>query len=175
MRLLFEIDRQDYDQCTHSFVRNSARSIIIRNRKIAMVYSAQYHYYKFPGGGIEDGESPVDAMIRETREESGLIVLPDTVREYGYVHRIHRSGRDETECFIQDNYYFLCEAAEKTVSQKLDDYESEENYTLEYVEPAVAIWKNRHVGQSPHNRIMFEREACVLELLIAEGLFETIV
>ena len=28
-------------------------------------------------------------MIRETREEAGLAVIPETVREYGYVHRIH--------------------------------------------------------------------------------------
>lgn len=172
MRLLFEMDQKDYGKCTHSFVRNSARSIIIKGKKAAMVYSAKYGYYKFPGGGIEDGESPVDAMIRETREESGLVVLPDTVKEYGYVHRIQRSDQDETECFIQDNYYFLCQTADEIVSQELDDYEAKETYTLEYVEPEAAIRKNRHVGQSPYNQLMFEREARVLELLIAEGLFE---
>lgn len=172
MRLLFEMDKRDYDQCTHLFVRNSARSIIIKNKKVAMIYSGQYSYYKFPGGGIENGENPVDAMIRETREESGLVVLPDTVKEYGYVHRIQRSDRDEMECFIQDNYYYLCKTTDEIVSQELDDYEAKENYTLKYVEPDIAIRKNRHVAQSPHNQIMFEREARVLELLIAEGMFE---
>ena len=29
MRLLFEMDKQDYEHCTRRFVRNSARSIII--------------------------------------------------------------------------------------------------------------------------------------------------
>ena len=172
MRLLFEMDEKNYDKCTHLFVRNSARSIIIKGKKAAMIYSAKYDYYKFPGGGIEDHENPVDAMIRETREESGLVVLPDTIKEYGYVHRIQRSDQDEAECFIQDNYYYLCEKADESVSQELDDYEAEETYTLEYVEPDVAIRKNRHVVQSPYNPIMFEREARVLELLIAEGLFE---
>lgn len=172
MRLLFEMDKKDYDKCTHSFVRNSSRSIIIKGKKVAMIYSAKYGYYKFPGGGIEHGENPVDAMIRETREESGLVVLSDTVKEYGYVHRIQRSDGDETECFIQDNYYYLCETADEAVSQELDDYEAKESYTLEYVEPDVAIRKNRHIAQSPHNQMMFEREARVLELLIAEGLFE---
>lgn len=172
MKLLFEIDKKDYDKCTHSFVRNSARSIIIKGKKVAMIYSAKYNYYKFPGGGIEDGETSVDAMIRETREESGLVVLPDTVKAYGYVHRIQRSDRDETECFIQDNYYYLCNTADEAVSQELDDYEAKEAYTLEYVEPDVVIRKNRHVVQSPYNQVMLEREARVLELLIAEGLFE---
>ena len=172
MRLLFEMDKKDYDKCTHSFVRNSARSIIIKNKRVAMIHSMKYDYYKFPGGGIENGESPVEAMIRETREESGLIVKSDTVKEYGYVHRIQRSDMDETECFIQDNYYYLCETADEIGHQELDDYEAKEAYTLEYVEPDVAIRKNRHVVQNPYNQIMFEREARVLELLVAEGFFE---
>ena len=172
MRLLFDMDKKDYAQCTRSFVRDSARSIIIRDKKVAMIYSVKYGYYKFPGGGIESGENPVDAMIRETREESGLVVLPDTVREYGYVHRIQRSDKDPAECFVQDNYYYLCETADETVSQELDDYEAKETYTLEFVEPAVAIMKNRNVDQSPYNRMMFEREARVLELLISEGFFD---
>ena len=32
-----------------------------------MIHSLKYDYYKFPGGGIEDGESNEEALIRETR------------------------------------------------------------------------------------------------------------
>lgn len=46
-------------------------------------------------------------MMRETMEEAGLKVIPETVREYGFVHRIQKSSVDETECFIQDNYCYL--------------------------------------------------------------------
>ena len=134
-----------------------------------MIHSLKYDYYKFPGGGIEKGEDPVEAMIRETREESGLTVKPETVREYGYVHRIQRSDKDETECFIQDNYYYLCEAEDRAAGQHLDEYEARETYTLEFVDPMAAIIKNRSVGQTPYNSMMFEREARVLEMLIAEG------
>lgn len=100
MRLLFEMDKKDYGKCTHAFVRNSARSIIIVNNKIAMIHSLKYDYYKFPGGGIESGEKPIDAMIRETREESGLVVKTETIKEYGYVHRIQKSDLDETEATV---------------------------------------------------------------------------
>ena len=103
MRLLFDMDLHDYGSCTRSFVRNSARSIIIRDGKIAMIHSLKYDYYKFPGGGIEAGENPVEAMIRETREEAGLVVIPETVREYGYVHRIQKSQSNPDETSIQDN------------------------------------------------------------------------
>lgn len=172
MRLLFALDKRDYAHCTHSFVRNSARSIIIEGQKVAMVHSQKYGYYKFPGGGLEAGENPIDAMIRETREEAGLVVLPGTVKEYGYVHRIQRSDRDETECFIQDNYYYLCKAEETPVTQKLDAYEADESYTLEYVSPALAIKQNRRAMQGPYDQAMLEREARVLELLREEGLIK---
>ena len=109
MRLLFEMDKKNYGGCVRAFTRNSARSIIIRNGKIAMIHSLKYDYYKFPGGGIEPGESDIDALIRETAEEAGLTVVPDTIREYGYVHRIQKSTVEEDEYFIQDNYYYLCD------------------------------------------------------------------
>ena len=168
MRLLFEMDLHDYAECTRSFVRNSARSIIIRNGKVAMVHSLKYDYYKFPGGGIEAGENPVEAMIRETREEAGLTVILDSVKEYGFVHRIQKSDSDPAECFVQDNYYYLCDALDETVSQDLDSYESGEGYRLEFMDPQSAIQKNRNVNSSPYNGLMFEREARILEMLIAE-------
>lgn len=51
----------------------------------------------------------------------------------------------------------------------MDGYEREEAYTLEVVPPEIAIEKNRSVGKTPYAQEMFEREARVLELLIAEG------
>ncbi|MEV6414715.1 NUDIX domain-containing protein [Kribbella sp. NPDC051718] len=36
-------------------------------------------YYTLPGGGVEDGETPQEAAIRETHEELGLIVRVDAL------------------------------------------------------------------------------------------------
>ena len=171
MRLLFEMDKKDHADCKQDFVRNSARSIIISGKKLAMIHSVKYDYYKFPGGGIERGESMVDAMIRETREEAGLIVKPETVREFGYVHRVQKSDQNPENRFVQDNFYYLCEAENEVVAQCLDQYESDEHFALEFVEPQTVIAKNRNVGPSPYNGLMFEREARIVELLVAEGLF----
>ena len=172
MKLLFEMDKKDYGECTRSFARDSARSIIIKNGKIAMIHSLKYDYYKFPGGGIEPGESNVDALIRETAEEAGLTVIPDSIREYGYVHRIQKSMVKEDEYFIQDNYYFLCSVEEGVKPQKLDDYESDEHFTLEYVMPESAILSNRNKDHGPKDPVMLEREARVLEMLLSDGLIE---
>ena len=65
MRLLFTIDTQDYDNDGSQFIRPSSRAIIIKNRKIAMIHSLKYDYYKFPGGGIENNEDRITALVRD--------------------------------------------------------------------------------------------------------------
>ncbi len=172
MRLLFEIDTKDYNASGKAFVRPSARCIAIRNHKVAMVHSEKYHYYKFPGGGIEPGESRENAMIRETLEEAGLAVIPATVQEFGYVHRVQKSAYKDTEYFVQDNFYYLCQVEDAVRPQNLCGYESEEQFTLVWVDPTEAILVNRSQDHGPKDRQMLEREARVLELLMENGRFQ---
>ncbi len=42
---------------------------------IRRVHPTWGEYYVFPGGGVEDGEAPTDAVQRELREETGLHVI----------------------------------------------------------------------------------------------------
>lgn len=170
MRLLFEMDFGNYEKHWRVFERHSARAIILREGRAAMVYSQKHGYYKFPGGGIEPGESPREAMLRETAEEAGLRVIPESVREYGLVHRAQQSTSQEKEIFVQDNYYFLCRAWEEEGAQRLDPYEAEEGFQLRWIEPEKAILANRQ-GCAGVDCAMLEREARVLERLKEEGLF----
>lgn len=169
MRLLFTLDRMDYDPDTPVLIRPSVRGIIIKDGKIAMVHSLKYDYYKFPGGGIESGETMEQALIREVAEESGLQVIPESVREYGLVHRVQKDLRGGK--FVQDNYYYLCNTQMTVFSQQLDDYEMEERFTLEFIEPKHGISVNRFGDHGPKDKTMLEREARVLELLLKEGYF----
>ena len=79
MRLLFEIDKKDYNKNGTSFVRPSVRGIIIKDGKIAMVHSLKCNYYKFPGGGIKAGEEHRETLLREVKEETGY-----TLTDYRY-------------------------------------------------------------------------------------------
>lgn len=170
MKLLFDLDGHDYEPDWKRYVRNSSRGIIIRNGLIGMVHSTKFDYYKFPGGGIEKGESRVEALIREVAEEAGLVVLRSTIRPYGYVHRIQKSNKGGI--FVQDNYYYFCKTARTPCSRHLDEYEKKEGFTFSFVDPRVAIATNREKPHGPKDRTMLEREAAVLELLIKDGYFE---
>ena len=172
MKLLFEIDKKNYDNNGKAFIRPSARAIIIKDNKIYMVHSLVYDYYKFPGGGIENNESNIDALIRETAEEAGLVVIKDSIKEYGYVHRIQKAKDPGYSMFIQDNFYYLCDVEDRKIIQNLDDYEDFEKFTLELVDPRVAIDTNRNKDHGPKDLAMIEREAKVLELLIKDGYFK---
>ena len=168
MRLLFEIDTKDYDPNGEAYVRPSVRGIILRDGRVAMVHSLKYDYYKFPGGGIEAGESLEEALRREVAEESGLQVIPQSIWEYGLVHRVQKGEKEDM--FIQDNYYFLCDVEAAAQAQHLDDYEAKAGFTLEFVDPTHAIHTNRYADHGPTDQIMLEREARVLELLMAENI-----
>ncbi len=83
MRELFVIDKQNYDKNGTVFERPSVRGIIIENNLVAMMHSKKYNYYKLPGGGIENTETHEQTLIREVREESGLVVIHNSIKEFG--------------------------------------------------------------------------------------------
>lgn len=172
MRMLFEMDLHDYDPAAPVFIRPSVRGIIAREGKLAMIHSLELDYYKFPGGGVEGAEAQLATLHREVREEAGLRVLPGSEKPYGQVHRIQKGQYGDT--FVQDNYYYLCDAAADGLPQQLDAYEAEERFTLEWVTAGEAIAANRRDRSGdarfdPVYTVMLDREARVLEMLLAEG------
>lgn len=172
MRMLFTIDKKDYNKHGTSFVRPSVRGIVIKDSKIAMIHSLKYDYYKFPGGGADEGEDHIDTLIREVREESGLVVIPSSVREYGQVRRVQKGF--DSDMFVQDNYYYLCEVEDEVRSQQLEENEAAEEFVLEWASPADAIdanYNHDHGEKKGNERFecIIERETRVIEMLITEG------
>ncbi len=166
MKELFSIDLKDYKPNDSVFRRPSARAIIIKNNIIALVYSEKEKYYKFPGGGIKDDEDMLVALAREVKEEVGLIVKPESISEFGSVMRRQKSNYVENTIFEQENFYFWCECEDNVVSQNLDDYEKDAEFTLKYVDIDEAISVNsKYKSDDYFNEIMIQREKKVLEII----------
>lgn len=73
---------QRCSSCGYSVFNNpvgATEAVIIRNEKTLMVKRAQQPrrgYWDFPGGFLDGHETPEHGIIREVREETGLIFRP---------------------------------------------------------------------------------------------------
>ncbi|MBR5970814.1 MAG: histidine phosphatase family protein [Lachnospiraceae bacterium] len=164
--LLFTVDLQDYNPNGKRYYRPSARAIIRRGEEVALIYSRKNDYYKIPGGGIDPGEDQHTALIRETKEEAGLTVIPESIRSFGRVTRIQKGTEAEDEVFIQENFYFTCEAEEGAVAPALTEKEQAQDFVPAFATPAHAAEVNLTHPHGPDAKpAMIEREARVLELI----------
>jgi len=57
-------------------MRIRAGVVLIEDGNVALIerHRAGRHYYVFPGGGVDEGETPEQAAVREMKEETGLRV-----------------------------------------------------------------------------------------------------
>ncbi len=99
--------------------RLAARAVV-RNHAglIALSYVGKYDLYSLPGGGMEDGEAPEEALRREIREETGCTC--GSITPLGVVYE-NRGSQN----FVQQSYYFLVEADREGQELELTEKEKQ--------------------------------------------------
>lgn len=165
MKILCVLDKGDYEITSKKISRQAVRAVIIENGKVAMVKSLAQGFYKFPGGGIEENETHIDTLVRETLEETGLHIKRETIKEFGVVEEIRKSNIVENNIFAQTSFYYFAERESKIDSQNLEPYEAELGYKLEFVDMEVAYQTNFELSKFSQFSFL-EREAVVLRKLI---------
>src|SRR5450755_4033810 len=57
--------------------------VLTQERELLLCHVTGQRHWDLPKGGIHDGESPLDAALRETHEETGLSLDAATVLDLG--------------------------------------------------------------------------------------------
>ncbi|MBV8060832.1 MAG: NUDIX hydrolase [Alphaproteobacteria bacterium] len=66
-------------------------------------------FWEMPGGGVEAGENPDDAMRREWAEETGIDIAPLKPTGQTYTHTRGYYAEDVNEFWVYDQTFHLCD------------------------------------------------------------------
>lgn len=165
MNLIAIFDEENYDKSWKMIERSSVRAVIMRGNEVALVKYGE-GYYKFPGGGIEDGESHADTLIREVLEETGLTVLPDSIREIGEVREIRKSYKHDDAIYFGCSYYYRASVGDEVVAPSYTEEELGEGCSFEWVDIEKAYDINMRFSRRDYKFKPVFREACIMKKLI---------
>jgi ADP-ribose pyrophosphatase YjhB (NUDIX family) len=147
-------------------LRNAVRAVIIKNGIITLAFLDKTKEFKFPGGGIKNGESHEDALRREVNEEIGASVK--SIKEkIAVIQEFDRFPEDIEDYFTMISHYYLVDIENELGSQNLDVYEKDLGFNPVEVTISEAILVNRKniESKNSHATKWIIRETYMLEKL----------
>lgn len=148
MERLLTLDLHDYSDEMPVFEKNTVRAVILRDGKLAMQRSGAGEY-KMPGGGVEDGESHTDTLLREVREEVGLLVIPASITPIGEILELREDVFHKSVKYVCHSYFYACEVEDETVPTQMTPSEIAKGFVPVWVEPTVIVAENDRLQTEP--------------------------
>jgi 8-oxo-dGTP pyrophosphatase MutT (NUDIX family) len=165
MNLLAEIHRSPGIN-THgrTIHRTAVRAVVLRGRDLLLVHSSSVGDYKFPGGGVMEGESHAQALQREVQEECGM-GLTHVGEEIGAVIEYNLALESDYDVFKMTSYYYDCDVKDGSGIQTLDPYERQLGFQPVWMDIDLAIRLNKALLYSDNRPEWLRREIFILEYL----------
>lgn len=127
--------------------REAVRGIILKGDSLLMIFSPQNGDYKFPGGGVNAGETHEKALLREIQEECGAL-LRHIEKEFGKIIEYDIPLEKDYDVFKMTSYYYLCKVKENFSDQNLDPYEEKLGFKPVWIDVETAIENNKSIINS---------------------------
>ncbi|WP_426350569.1 NUDIX hydrolase [Alloiococcus sp. CFN-8] len=145
--------------------RIAARGIIESRGKLLMIKTNRGDY-KFPGGGVQRGESQKEALVREIEEETGYKVKR-VIGKIGVVKQVNPDNYTENCTFQMYSNYYLCSLSEEKGVQNLEEYEKKLGYKPYWIDIDKALEINEKLlaEGNKERSPWIERETRVLRFL----------
>ncbi len=166
MPLLTEIHRSEGVNVNgKTILREAVRAVILDEHKLLLVYSPVNGDYKFPGGGVNSGETHEQALIREVREECGVNTAKIMADCVGSIIEYDIPVEVDFDVFKMISYYYFCQVDEGFGAQALDGYEADLGFKPVWVNIDEAILNNKQILQNNAPKIpeWLKREIFMLE------------
>ena len=167
-RVLMVEDEKNYTDDMPVIEKYATRAIIRRDGRYAMQLGSDGED-KIPGGGMEEGETCVDALCREVAEETGLVVDRSSVTFCGEVIEIRRDIFEQDKKYIKHSLVYFCQVGEERVEMRMTESEIRRGFH--------PVWEKLGTVISENRRIITEkwrlRDTRILELLLEKGLIES--
>lgn len=173
MKLLQEIVRHPgLNFQGRTLQRKAVRAIILKDRKLLMVYSAKKGDYKFPGGGLNSGETHRQALARELLEECGASIS-EIGLAFGKIIEYALPHEADYTVFKMTSYYYLCQVDAIFQEQQLEQYEAKLGFQPVWIDLDEALCANQAILSANHaeSSAWVKRETFMLEQ-IKQKLFQ---
>ena len=148
MKSLLVLDAKNYNGDMLEIKQYTVRGMIVENGKIAM-QQGEDGTYKIPGGGIEQGETNEDALIREVREEIGLVVKRASITPIGEIEEMREDIFEKGKKYHRYSYFYICEVEKELVESEMTESEKQRGYHLSWATPQAIYEINRKLIKDP--------------------------
>ena len=148
--------------------RRAVRAVAFRGDRLLMIHARGPGDFKFPGGGVEPGESAIEALGRELREETGHELALAGAPALRVEER--RPAKEAGAVFHMISDYYLCEVADGPAGrQSLDAYEARLGFAPAWVSPEEALAANEALVAEGDASPWIRREIFALRRLCLRG------